>query len=84
MIASILQVALFYGATREKASEVVLGFLPFNHIYGLLITHTLMYYSDCVIIHRGFNLMEVLTSIVKYRINTLYMVSVSFVSIHWS
>ncbi|KAF2259643.1 putative AMP dependent ligase/synthetase [Lojkania enalia] len=74
MIASILQATSFYKATRERGSEVTLGFLPFNHIYGLLITHSLMHYGDSVIVHRGFNLMEILTSIVKYRINTLYLV----------
>ncbi|KAF2633109.1 putative AMP dependent ligase/synthetase [Macroventuria anomochaeta] len=74
MIASILQATSFYKATRERGSEVTLGFLPFNHIYGLLITHSLMYYGDSLIVHRGFNLMEILTSIVKYRINTLYLV----------
>lgn len=77
MIASILQATSFYKATRERGAEVTLGFLPFNHIYGLLITHALMYYGDSIIVHRGFNLMEVLTSIMKYRINTLYLVSVS-------
>lgn len=77
MIASIIQATSFYSATRERGAEVTLGFLPFNHIYGLLITHSLMSYGDSVIVHRGFNLMEILTSIVKYRINTLYLVSVS-------
>lgn len=75
MIASILQATSFYKATRNRGSEVTLGFLPFNHIYGLLITHSLMYYGDSVIVHRGFNLMEILMSIYKYRINTLYLVS---------
>lgn len=81
MIASILQATSFYKATRERGSEVTLGFLPFNHIYGLLITHSLMYYGDSVIVHRGFNLMEILTSIVKYRINTLYLVGLSYENI---
>jgi acyl-CoA synthetase (AMP-forming)/AMP-acid ligase II len=83
MIASVLQAASFYKATRERGSEVALGFLPLNHIYGLLVTHTLMYYGDSVILHRGFNMMEILTSIATYRINTLYLVSLLNESILW-
>ena len=83
MIASILQAALFYKATREKVSEVALCFLPFSHIYGVLVTHALMYYGDCIVVHRGFDMMEVMTSIAKYRINTLYLVSLSHESILW-
>ncbi|KAJ5233188.1 AMP dependent ligase/synthetase [Penicillium chermesinum] len=74
LIASILQASEFLTTTREAGSEVALGFLPFNHIYGLWTAHVLMYLGDCVIIHRGFNFMEIMTSIVKYRINTLYLV----------
>jgi acyl-CoA synthetase (AMP-forming)/AMP-acid ligase II len=76
LIASILQASAFLETTREAGSEVALGFLPFNHIYGLWTAHVLMYLGDSVIIHRGFNFMEIMASIVKYRINTLYLVSV--------
>jgi len=76
LIASILQASEFLETTREAGSEVALGFLPFNHIYGLWTAHVLMYLGDSVIIHRGFNFMEIMASIVKYRINTLYLVSV--------
>ena len=77
IIASILQASSFLQATRDGGSEVTLGFLPFNHIYGLWTAHIMMYLGDSVIVHRGFNLMEILASIVKYRIKTLYLVSVS-------
>ncbi|KAL4995753.1 acetyl-CoA synthetase-like protein [Aspergillus recurvatus] len=74
LIASILQASEFLETTREAGSEVALGFLPFNHIYGLWTAHVLMYLGDSVIIHRGFNFMEIMASIAKYRINTLYLV----------
>lgn len=75
LIASILQAAAFMQTTRGAASEVALGFLPFNHIYGLWTAHVLMYLGDSMIIHRGFSFMEIMASIAKYRINTLYLVS---------
>jgi acyl-CoA synthetase (AMP-forming)/AMP-acid ligase II len=68
---------LFIEATKGPASEVTLAFLPFNHIYGLLITHTFTWRGDSTVVHRGFNMMEILVSIGKNRINTLYLVSVS-------
>ncbi|KAL6886027.1 putative AMP dependent ligase/synthetase [Trichoderma evansii] len=74
LIASILQASEFLTTTRETASEVALGFLPFNHIYGLWTAHVIMYLGDSMIIHRGFNFMEIMTSIAKHRINTLYLV----------
>ena len=75
IIASILQAGFFLEVTKGKASEITLAFLPFNHIYGLLITHTFMWRGDCTVVHRGFNMMEILMSIMKNRINTLYLVS---------
>lgn len=77
MIASVLQIKSFYEATREKGTGVTLCFLPLNHIYGLLVTHSFLSYGDSIIIHRDFNMMEIMTSITKYRINTLYLVSLS-------
>ncbi|RGP74953.1 putative phenylacetyl- ligase [Fusarium sporotrichioides] len=74
IIASILQAGLFIEATKGPASEVTLAFLPFNHIYGLLITHTFTWRGDSTVVHRGFNMMEILISIGKHRINTLYLV----------
>ncbi|EKJ70674.1 hypothetical protein FPSE_09184 [Fusarium pseudograminearum CS3096] len=74
IIASILQAGLFIEATKGPASEVTLAFLPFNHIYGLLITHTFTWRGDSTVVHSGFNMMEILISIGKHRINTLYLV----------
>lgn len=76
IIASILQAGSFLEVTKENGSEATLAFLPFNHIYGLLITHTFTWRGDSTIVHRGFNMMEILMSITKNRINTLYLVSV--------
>nr|A0A024F9J0.1 RecName: Full=AMP-dependent ligase vlmC; AltName: Full=Verlamelin biosynthesis protein C [Lecanicillium sp.]BAO73255.1 AMP dependent ligase/synthetase [Lecanicillium sp. HF627] len=73
IIASILQAGLFTGITKEK-SEIALVFTPFNHIYGLLTAHTLMWLGHSTVIHRGFNMLEVLMSIPKRRITTLYLV----------
>ncbi|THC90238.1 hypothetical protein EYZ11_010299 [Aspergillus tanneri] len=74
LIASILQASGFLETTREPGTEVALGCLPFSHIYGLWTAHLLMYLGDSVIIHRGFNFMDIMASIAKYRINTLYLV----------
>ncbi|KAF2158300.1 hypothetical protein M409DRAFT_38360 [Zasmidium cellare ATCC 36951] len=74
VVACMLQVSQFYTATRGSGPETHLGFLPFNHIYGLLIIHSMLHLGDSVVIHRGFNLMEVLTSIGKNRINNLFLV----------
>ncbi|CAM1508755.1 Fc.00g056030.m01.CDS01 [Cosmosporella sp. VM-42] len=74
IIASILQAGSFLEVTKRISTEVTLAFLPFNHIYGLLITHTFMWRGDSTVVHRGFNMMEILLSITKNRINTLYLV----------
>jgi Acyl-CoA synthetases (AMP-forming)/AMP-acid ligases II len=74
LIASILQASEFLETTRETGSAIALACLPFSHIYGLWTAHLLMYLGDSVIIHRGFNFLEIMASIAKYRINTLYLV----------
>lgn len=74
LIASILQASEFLETTRETSPEIALGCLPFSHIYGLWTAHLLMYLGDSIIIHRGFNFMEIMASIAKYRIGTLYLV----------
>ena len=73
-IAAIVQAEEFQRNTRDPGFEISLGCLPFSHIYGLWTAHLLLYYGDSVIIHRGFNFMEIMASIAKYRINTLYLV----------
>lgn len=65
---------MFTDITKESF-EVALVFTPFNHIYGLLTAHTLMWLGHSTVIHRGFNMLEVLMSIPKHRITTLYLVS---------
>ena len=79
IISNVLQRATFEAPWREKnnngASEVVIGFLPFSHIYGLvLICHTSTYRGDQVIVLPKFDLTHFLKSIERFKIEELFVV----------
>lgn len=79
VIANTLQITLYDKPAREAIRpgylDVALGLLPQSHIYGLIvISHCSTYRGDRVIILPKFDLQHYLTSIQKYKINTLYIV----------
>lgn len=79
IISNVLQRAVYEKPWREKhtnnATEVVMGFLPFSHIYGLvLICHTSTYRGDQVIVLPKFELTNFLRCIEKYRIFEIFVV----------
>lgn len=79
VIANTMQIALYDKTERDKLGEdyldVALGLLPQSHIYGLIvICQVSVYRGDQVIILPKFDIQQYLTSIAKYRINTLYIV----------
>ncbi|KZF22958.1 phenylacetyl-CoA ligase-like protein [Xylona heveae TC161] len=84
VIANIMQIASFERPYRDKMSrssnrpyytEVALGLLPQSHIYALvIICHASTYRGDNVIVLPKFDLLQMLRSVEKYRINILYIV----------
>jgi acyl-CoA synthetase (AMP-forming)/AMP-acid ligase II len=79
IISNILQRTTFEAPWRKQntndATEVVMGFLPFSHIYGLvLICHTSTYRGDQVIVLPKFDLANFLQSIERFKIYELFVV----------
>lgn len=62
---------------QSDYTENVLGLLPMSHIYGLVvICHTSVYRGDGVIVLPKFEFASTLQAIQKYKINTLFLVSI--------
>jgi acyl-CoA synthetase (AMP-forming)/AMP-acid ligase II len=79
IIANVLQRATFESPWRKKhtsdATEVVMGCLPFSHIYGLvLICHTSTYRGDQVIVLPKFEFTHFLKAIALFKIYELFVV----------
>ena len=88
VIANILQITTFEKRHRDSrrqpgskypVTEVALGLLPQSHIYSLvIICHATTYRGDQVINLPKFEIKSFLTSIQRFKINSLYVVSWSF------
>ncbi|KAL2001562.1 hypothetical protein VTN02DRAFT_1586 [Thermoascus thermophilus] len=76
VISHILMVATFESQARSKDQhDVVLGLLPQSHIYGLVvICHDGVYRGDSIIVLPKFELLTLLESIQRFRINVLVLV----------
>lgn len=84
VIANVLQMATFEGPWRKSLiepgnqsdyTENVLGLLPLNHIYALVvIAHLGVYRGDGVIVLPKFEFKSFLEAIQKYKIACLYLV----------
>ncbi|KAJ3530116.1 hypothetical protein NM208_g9473 [Fusarium decemcellulare] len=78
VIANVLQLATYESITRRKekiTTQVTLGLLPFNHIYGLvLLGHLAPYRGDEVIVQTQHNLTKLLTAIQRFRIEKISVV----------
>jgi acyl-CoA synthetase (AMP-forming)/AMP-acid ligase II len=81
VIANTMQIVAFEKSHRLSAdgdsiSEVTLGLLPQSHIYALVvINHSGPYRGDQIIILPKFELKSYLTSIQKFKITCLMLVS---------
>lgn len=63
-------------------TEVALGLLPLSHIYGLVvIASSSTWRGDEVIILPKFEMASYLMAMQKFKINTLYLVSLSINSL---
>lgn len=78
VISHVLMVATFESQTRSKDQhDVVLGLLPQSHIYGLVvICHDGVYRGDSIIVLPKFELLTLLESIQRFRINVLILVCI--------
>lgn len=79
VICNVMQIALYDSTERSKLGpdylDVALGLLPYSHIYGLIvICQTSVYRGDQVIVLPKFDLQQYLSSLAKFKINTLYIV----------
>ncbi|KAL1964906.1 hypothetical protein VTN77DRAFT_6259 [Rasamsonia byssochlamydoides] len=76
VIAHVLMMAAFESPTRRKDQrDVILGLLPQSHIYGLVvICHDGVYRGDSIIVLPKFELVTLLESIQRFKINSLILV----------
>ncbi|KAM5356953.1 hypothetical protein ACJ41O_003599 [Fusarium nematophilum] len=78
IIANIMQKTAFESIPRKAqniVTQVVVGFLPFSHIYGLvLITHVGSYRGDQIIVQPRFELKAFLAAVARFRIEQLNVV----------
>lgn len=91
VISNVLQTAAYEKPQRDSwqgpggkhnGTEVSLGLLPQSHIYSLvLVCHATTYRGDQVIILPKFEMQQFLTSIQRFKINMLSLVS-SFTFYH--
>ncbi|KAI0341064.1 acetyl-CoA synthetase-like protein [Trametopsis cervina] len=64
-----------YDQARFRVGDIVTGVLPFSHIYGHGFNlHIALYCGMTVILSGPFNFEKMLKDIVKYKINTLFLV----------
>lgn len=60
---------------REDQRDAILGLLPQSHIYGLVvICHDGVYRGDSIIVLPKFELVTLLESIQRFKINALILV----------
>ena len=78
VIANVMQYTLHESYGRKKfgvETQVVLGLLPFSHIYGLVvIAHGATWRGDEVVVLPKFDLTQYLQAIHKFKINHLLVV----------
>ena len=78
VIANILQVTTFETISRKELgidTHVVVGLLPFSHIYGLsLVAHVAHYRGDGVIVLPRFELKSFLNAVQRFKIEQLSIV----------
>lgn len=75
VIANIILTRAVDDVQKQGRTEVALEMLPLSHIYGILISHIMLWRHDTMILHEIFDMQKVLKSIVQYRIERLYLVS---------
>ncbi|KAF8167711.1 amp dependent CoA ligase [Crassisporium funariophilum] len=82
VIANVIQMAAHYRLNdpswpekRMSPGDVVLGVLPFFHIYGLVVTlHYMLFCGMSIVVVPKFSFTDFLTSIVRHRVTHLYLV----------
>lgn len=85
VISNVLQHVTYDSVARAKkgvTTQAVTGFLPFSHIYGLVImAHTSTWRGDQVIVLPRFDFHDFLKSVQQYKIRQMFVVSETFISL---
>ncbi|WEW56234.1 hypothetical protein PRK78_001673 [Emydomyces testavorans] len=75
MISQVSLFALFENHTRTKDQrDIVLGLLPYSHIFGLSVFSSAIYRGDSVVVLSKFELDTLLGAIERCKIDVLYVV----------
>lgn len=64
-----------YKSKDPNYTEIVLGLLPQSHIYSLVTIHAAIYRGDSVITLAKYKLPSLLSSIERFKMNVLLLVS---------
>lgn len=75
VIANVFLTTAVENVAKQGRTEVGLEMLPLSHIYGILVSHMMLWRDDTMILHGSFDMQKVLKSIQEYRIERLYLVS---------
>lgn len=75
VVANVVLTTAVENVAKKGRTEVGLEMLPLSHIYGILISHMMLWRRDTMILHETFDMQKVLKSIAQYRIERLYLVS---------
>ena len=77
VISEVLLFKHFESHTRDPdQKDVVLGLLPYSHIFGLSVFTAAVFRGETVAVLPKFELGTLLDAIQRTRINTLYLVSI--------
>lgn len=80
VISNVLQHATFDSVARARngvVTQAVTGFLPFSHIYGLVIAaHTSTWRGDQVVVLPRFDFLKFLKSVQDFKIRQLLVVGI--------
>jgi acyl-CoA synthetase (AMP-forming)/AMP-acid ligase II len=75
VIGNVVQTFSYELNYKAKKPEMSLGSLPLSHSYALIVTgHLGVYRGDGLVVLPGFDLLDVLNSVQKYKMGRLWMV----------
>jgi acyl-CoA synthetase (AMP-forming)/AMP-acid ligase II len=80
LIANVVQTTTYENFVKAGHGEVATGAVPFSHSYGLFLGHMAVWRGDTIVVFPRFDMQLMLKAIPQYRIERLYLVSITMSS----